>query len=292
MMGGKQAGAMVLAAICLTLAVCSETIAAENRTLGDVADLLRIDSPGYLETSLYAGGFVSQDYAQIQQGFQLEQSVNDYFGIFCRVAAFQIFQNHMDAGKIFVKDHDGDVAQFVRLTLPSGELYFGRFQAGLDLSIAPTTSLLLSGGADAGDDSNPLIEADLSSWLFTHSLHPLLFSVASIFTIDDRNTSASLSLDTVARSNERWLMMVGAGGAIFDSATISGVGRSKDINEGEPIPLLLKFRGGERTMGGQGGVDFNGIYRPWQTTLGIQLGYGTSGYYAEIAIIKQLAFLE
>jgi len=267
-------------------------MAGESRLLGDLSDLFRIEAPKYLDATFDSGTFLSSDYAQIQEGFQLEQSINEYFGIFGRVTAYQIFENHLDEGKVLVQDNDGDVSAFLPLSTPSAQLFFGRFQAGFDFYLTPDTSLQFSGGSDAGDDSSPLIEADLTTWLFVHRLHPLQLSVASLYTFQQRNTTSSISLDTVARSTADWLLMAGASGAIFNSSFVSGVGRTAQIPEGEPIPLMVKIGGGGASLGGLGGVDFNAVYRPWQSTLGIQFGYGTSGYYGEIALSKQLGFLD
>lgn len=267
-------------------------MAGDGHLLGDISDLLRIESPKYLEATLDSGTFVSGDYAQIQEGFQLEQSINEYFGIFLRATAFQIFQNQIDQGRVLVQDPDGDVSLLFPLSTPSSQLFFGRFQAGFDFYLTPDTSLQFSGGSDAGDDSSPLIEADLTTWLFVHRRHPIQLSLASLYAFQQRNTSSSISIDTVVRSTANWLLMAGTAGSIFNSSFVSGVGSTPQIPEGEPTPLMVKIGSGQGSLGGQGGADFNAVYRPWQSALGIQFGYGTSGYYGEIAISKQLGFLD
>ena len=87
--------------------------------------------------------------------------------------------------------------------------------------------------------------------------------------------------------------MAGVGGAIFNSSFVSGVnGHTTSLPEGEPLPVTVTVRSGAGSLGGQGGVDLNAVYRPWQTALGIQMGYGTSGIYGEIALSKQIGFLD
>src|SRR5271165_2037987 len=90
------------AAIGFLLAASGVTMAGESRLLGDLSDLFRIEAPKYLDATFDSGTFLSSDYAQIQEGFQLEQSINEYFGIFGRVTAYQIFENHLDEGKVLV----------------------------------------------------------------------------------------------------------------------------------------------------------------------------------------------
>jgi len=292
---GWRLSIAIAAAIGLVFATSGVSKAGDNRLLGDISDYFRMETPGYLESTFDTGTFVTEDYAQIQEGFQLEQSINQYFGIFCRVAAFQIFQNHIDNGTILVHDRpsDADISQLFPLVSPSAQLFFGRFQAGFDFYLTTDTTLQLSGGSDAGDDTSPLIEADLSTWLLVHSLRPLQLSLGSLYTFQDENSSSSISIDTVARSTASWLLMVGAGGAIFNSSFVSGVGtRRTNIPEGEPRPFVVTVGNSGQSLGGQGGLDLNALYRPWQSTIGIQVGYGTSGIYGEIAISKQLGFLD
>jgi hypothetical protein len=283
----------LVGAVGLLLSISTVSSAGSNRILDSMSDFFRAESPGYLQATFDTGTFVTEDYAQIQQGFQLEQSVNEYLGVVCRVGAFQIFQNHINSGTILLQDADKDLSVLFPLGSPSAQLFFGRFQAGLNFYLTSDTNLQLSGGSDVGDDSSPLVEADLNSWLFVHSLHPLQLSLSSIYTFQDNNSSNSISVDTVARSTASWLLMAGVGGAIFNSSFVSGVnGRTTSLPEGEPQPVTVTVSSGAGSLGGQGGVDLNAIYRPWQSALGIQMGYGTSGIYGEIALSKQIGFLD
>jgi hypothetical protein len=255
-----------------------------------------MEPSGYLQSTLYTGSFVGENYAQISEGFQLEQSINQYVGVFCRLTAFQIFQNQTSSGTVAIADSDGEISGFLPLVSPSAQLFFGRFQGGLDFYLTPTTNLQLSGGSDAGSDSSPLFEADFSSWLFVHRLHPLQLSVSSIFTFQNQSTSNSINLETLVRSTENWMFMAGVGGAIFNSSFISGANTTTILkNEGEGAngkPFMIKVGGAGSSLDGQGGVDVDAYYRPLQSGVGIQMGYGTTGVYGEIALSMQINLID
>src|ERR1039458_7282409 len=46
-------------------------------------------SPQVLDAVLFGGGFGSQDYGAVQEGFQLQQTITPYIGIVGRVTGYQ-----------------------------------------------------------------------------------------------------------------------------------------------------------------------------------------------------------
>ena len=86
-----------------------------------------------------------------------------------------------------------------------------------------------------GDSSAAVIQGDFSSWLFTHTHHPLNFSFSASHDYENQVTSSEIDLRMVAFSTANYLGTFGGGGAI--------------------IPR----RSNQQRWGGQGGPDL-GIY--------------------------------
>jgi hypothetical protein len=212
----------------------------------------QLERPGYLDATFFGGGFVSEDYGATDEGIQVEQSITQYIGVFGRATAYQLFLNH------------GQTSPLNPSSKTTSGLNFGRFQGGLDFTIYPGTSLFVSGGGSAGDAGGSLIEGDFSSWLWPHSRHPLNFSFSSLHTFQNGVTSSAIDFQWALKSTENWLLMGGAGGAIFG---------------GGIIPSGLD---------GQGGPDLGAYYRPWRAGFSLQAGYGASGNYGQFTIYKQL----
>ena len=216
----------------------------------------QFEEPGYLQATLFGGGFVSDHYGATDEGVQLEQSVTQYIGVFGRATGYQLYLNH------------GETSPLNPTSAHSSGLNFGRFQGGLDFTLYPGTNLFVSGGGAAGDADSTLIEGDFTSWLMPHSRHPLNFSFSSLHTFQNGVTSSEIDLQCAIKSTENWLLLGGAGGAIFGGGIIPG------------------------SLEGQGGPDFGAYYRPWKAGFSVQAGYGDAKNYAQLTIYKQLGWAE
>src|SRR5690348_11878501 len=141
-----------------------------------------LQKPEVLDAVLYGGGFGSPKYGAIQEGFQLEQSVTPYFGIVGRVTGYQLWVgDNFDDPLAPGKGH-------------TGQLNFGRLQAGGEFALYPGTRLFVLGGGDVGASHAAVIEGDLSSWLLTHSRHPVNFSFSANHDYQNHVTSSEIDL--------------------------------------------------------------------------------------------------
>jgi hypothetical protein len=214
-----------------------------------------LQKPEVLDLILYGGGFGSPKYGSIQEGLQLEQSITPYFGVVGRVTGYQVW----------IGDH------FQNPLIPEGahrgQLNFARLEAGGELAVYPGTRLFILGGGDAGDSHAGVIEGDLSSWILTHSHHPLNFSFSANHDFQNHVTSAEIDLRMVALSTEKYLFTAGGGGAIYQGGAIS-------------------------SAAGQGGPDLGIYFRRWGLGIDVQAGYGSANGFGQLSFIKQLDFVE
>jgi hypothetical protein len=215
----------------------------------------RFQRPEVLDLILYGGGFGSPKYGTIQEGLQLEQTVTPYFGLVGRVTGYQLwvgdnFANPLAPGK----QH-------------SARLNFARLEGGGEFALFPGTRLFVLGGGDAGDSHAAVIEGDLSSWIFSHSQHPLNFSLSANHDYENHVTSAEIDLRMVAWSSETFLFTAGGGGAIYQGGLIS-------------------------SAAGQGGPDLGIYLRRWGFGIDVQAGYGNVDGYGQVSFIKQFDFPE
>ena len=212
--------------------------------------------PQALDAILFGGGFGSQDYGAAQEGFQLEQTVTPYVGVVGRITGYQLW----------IGDHFNNPlapATFKH----QARLNFARLQGGVELTLYPGTTLFLLGGGDVGDSSAAVIEGDYSSWLFTHTHHPINFSFSASHDYENQVTSSEIDLRMVAFSTAKYLGTFGAGGAIYQGGQIS-------------------------SAGGQGGPDLGIYFRKWGFGVDVQGGYGTAGGFGQLSFIKQFDFVE
>ncbi|SRR5579875_592649 len=214
-----------------------------------------LKEPGNFQLVLYSGGYVSDQSGVTQEGFQIEQSVTRYIGIFGRATGYQLYVGH------------GFSNPLDPTTGPSSRYNFGRFQGGLDFAILPSTHFYISGGHDAGDSHSSLVEGDLNSWLFAYSRFPLNFSFSSLHTWENGVTATEIDLRTVAMSTEKFLLLAGAGGAFWTGGITNG-------------------------SAGQGGPDLTVLYRPWQLGFMTQFGYGTAKQFGTISMFRQFSWSE
>jgi hypothetical protein len=214
-----------------------------------------LQSPGQLQATAFGGGFGSDKYGVAQQGGQVEQSITPYIGAFGRATGYQLWIGH---------GFDSPLAP------GSGNhprLNFGRFQGGVDFTLMSGTHLYISGGKDVGDSHANVVEGDFSSWLMLHSKHPLNGSFSAIHDYENGVTSTEIDLQTILLSTEKYMVLGGAGGALYNGGFLAD-------------------------MQGQGGPDLGIYYRPWQMGVNAQAGYGSAHQYGQISMYKQLGWLE
>ena len=228
------------------------------------AQLLQNLYPGFLEPAnpqvldaiLFGGGFGSQDYGAVQEGLQLQQTVTPYFGVVGRITGYQLW----------IGDHFNNPLAPATFT-HQARLNFARLQAGGEFALYPGTTLYLLGGGDVGDSHAATIEGDFSSWLFTHTHHPLNFSFSASHDFENHVTSSEIDLRMVAFSTANYLGTFGGGGAIYQGGQIT-------------------------SAGGQGGPDLGIYFREWGFGVDVQGGYGTAGGFGQLSFIKQFDFVE
>src|SRR5271167_800778 len=104
-------------------------------------------NPQILDAFLFGGGFGSQDYGAIQEGLQLHQTVNPYFGVVGRVTGYQLW----------IGDHFNNPLAPATF-LHQVRLNFARLQIGGEFALYPGTILTLLGGGDVGSSHAATIE--------------------------------------------------------------------------------------------------------------------------------------
>lgn len=249
---GKLRATAVGLALCALMIAAFPTSSHAQYSLADAyPDFFKIPDQGRLSLLGFGGGYVSDKYATTQEGFQLEQSITKYIGVFGRVTGYQLwigggFDSPLNTG-------EGHQAR----------LNFGRGQAGFDLSLWPGTHFFISAGRDFGDSHAVVVEGDGSSWWMLHSLHPINFSFSAVHDYQNGVTSTEVDFQTILKSTEKYLIMAGGGGAFYMGGFISGTD-------------------------GQGGPDLSFYYRPWQMGLSGQAGYGSAHQYGQLTIYKEL----
>ena len=215
----------------------------------------RFQRPEVFDLILYGGGFGSPKYGTIQEGVQLEQTLTSYFGLVGRITGYQLW----------VGDNFDD--PLAPRTGHQGRLNFARLQGGGEFALYPGTRLFVLGGGDVGDSHAAVIEGDLSSWLWSHSRHPLNFSFSANHNYQNHVTSAEIDLRMVALSTENYLFTAGGGGAIYQGGVIDNAA-------------------------GQGGPDLGVYFRRWGFGVDVQAGYGNANGYGQLSFIKQFDFPE
>lgn len=248
--------ARLMVSACLAIALFSIPAPARAQFFSNIyPNFFQLQQPGRLDVLLFGGGYVSDKDGDLQQGFQVEQSVTSYVGVFGRMSGYQLWIGH------------GFDSPLAPGSGPSARLNFGRAQGGIDFMLYPGTHLFVSGGKDFGDSNADIFEADLSSWLFLHSRHPLNFASSTIYDSENGVTSTSFDVQDIVRSTESYMVLLGGGGAMYNGGFLSG-------------------------SQGQGGPDLGFYYRPWRAGIAIQAGYGSAHQYGQLSMYKTLSFLE
>lgn len=257
-MASPQNTLLSLARVGLLVLVC--TIGWSGSACAQLEDLypgfFSLANPQVLDAILFGGGFGSEQYGSLQEGFQLQQTITPYFGAVGRITGYQLW----------IGDH------FNNPLAPAtfrhrGQLNFARLQAGGEFALYPGTTLYLLGGGDVGDSHAASVEGDWSSWLFAHTHHPLNFSFSANHDFENQVTSAEVDFRLVAISTAKYLFTAGGGGAIYQGGQIT-------------------------SAGGQGGPDLGVYFRRWGFGIDVQAGYGTAGGFGQLSFIKQFDFVE
>lgn len=277
----RRAGLARVAAVALVLAL-AVTGRANAQLANLYPDFWSVASPGVLQATPFAGGYASDHYGTTQEGFQLEQSLSPYVGVFGRATTYQLY----------VKGNQ--LSPFAPTSGHKPQYYFGRFQGGLDFTLYPGTNFYLSGGHDAGDSHSSLIEGDFSSWLCPHSRHPLNISFSSIHTFENGVTSSEIDFQWILRSTANWIFLGGAGGAIYAGGSSPASGQLFCKHLGQFNQQCFVGPPGSRSIpiNGEGGPDLGIYYRPWRIGLSAQFGYGAANNYGQLSIYKQLGWFE
>ncbi len=214
-----------------------------------------LQTPGLIQMTAFGGGYASDKYGVLQEGTQVEQSITPYVGVFGRATGYQLW-----IGSGFESPLAPGSGNFPRLN-------FGRFQGGLDFTLFPGTHLYVSAGHDVADSDATIVEGDFSSWLCLHSLHPLNASFSSMHDFQNGVTSTEFDLRAIVFSAEKYMILAGVGGAMYNGGFLSATQ-------------------------GQGGPDLGVYYRPWQLGVSAQAGYGNAQQYGQLSMYKQLSWLE
>jgi len=213
------------------------------------------DDPEHLDLTLFGGGFASDQYGTTQEGFQLEQSVTQSIGVVGRFTGYQLF----------VKSAFGN--PIAPANANHSRYDFGRLQGGVSLTPFDGTNLYILGGGDVGDSNAATVEGDLTSWFFLQRRHPLNLAISSIYDTQNQIDSSEIDLRSVIYSNEKMMLMAGAGGAIYAGGFVHG-------------------------LEGQGGGIFGIFFPSWKLGFDAQAGYGSARQYGQVSIVKQFRFTE
>jgi hypothetical protein len=239
--------------VVLLATFASVTVVNSSLAHGDSV-LSQVINPAQLSLTLFAAGYGSDKYGTTHEGFELEQSVTRQLGLIARASTYQIYQG----------------TGFDSPLLPASKSSprdFGRFQGGIDLTPLPGVSLALLGGEDVGDSHAPVVEGDFSSWILSHSLHPINFSFSGSHFYENEVTSGRIDLRVITLSTADLMLLGGLGGAIWGGGS---VGNAK----------------------GQGGLDISVFVRRWHLSIDLQTGYGSSHAYGLLNFSRQFHWNE
>lgn len=212
-------------------------------------------NPEKFMATVFGGGFISDKYGVTQEGFQLEQTITPYLGVVGRVTGYQIYM-----GQGFANPFNPNPT-----SSGSSRYNFGRFQGGFDFTILPLTHLYILGGADGGDSHNGVLEGDISSWMLTHTYHPVNMLISGVHSWQNGVTSGSFDLRAVVASTENYMFLAGGGGSFYG---------------GSFVPNIQ----------GQGGPDFGVFFRRWALGVDAQAGYGTAHQYGQLTLYRNFSW--
>jgi hypothetical protein len=218
----------------------------------DLSPWLKLETPGHFTLRIFGAGYGAEKYAATHQGFELTQSVTRDVAVIARVSAYQILKGTGFDNPLEPSPH-------------SAIRNFGRLEGGFGVTPIQGTSFALLGGEDFGDSDALVFENNFSSWLWLQSRHPLNLAYSSSHYFENGVTNGLIDLRTVALSTGRWMLLLGAGGAIWGGGA---VGQAK----------------------GQGGPDVGLFIRQWHTGIDLQVGYGSSRTYGTLSITRSFSW--
>ncbi len=215
----------------------------------DQLDRLVTPAQPQLTVTLFGGGMAAEDYFLTDEGFQLEQSLTQGIGLVGRLTGYQLWIEQNATSPLAPSKN------------AVNRLNFGRAEAGFDLSPWQGFNFVMLGGHDFGDSDAWIIEADISMWFAQTSAHPINLFVAPVHDFQNGVTSSEIDVRVVAWQNPEWMLLLGAGGAVYGGGFISG-------------------------LEGQGGGIVGVFNRVWQAGGDLQVGGGTPGVYGLLTLYK------
>jgi hypothetical protein len=253
----------ILAVLCVTgfsivsaaQAQSAAGLSSSKTVQSPYSDFFQLAHPSEFSLTGFAGGFRSDKYATVDEGFQVEQRITNYVGIVGRATGYQLF-----IGQGFDNPLDPGTGHRARFN-------FVRLEGGLDFSPYPLTHFFFFGGSDLGDSSAGVIEGDFSSWLSVYSKHPVNTAFSASYDSQNGVTNSEIDLRMVALSGESYLILLGGSGSVYGGGFVNG-------------------------LQGQGGPGFGAYYTPWLTGIDLQAGYGTSGVFGQISVFRSLTWRE
>lgn len=218
-------------------------------------DFLDLVSPPRLGLTLFAGGYGNEQYGSMHEGFELQQSVTRLFSLVARISVCQVYKG--------VGGYDSP------LTPDSGAAVhnFGRFLAGVDFTPFEGSSFVMLGGADVGDANAPVIEGDISQWLWTHTLYPINVSLVGTHYYNNGVTAGLYDVRAIVGSTANLLLLLGVGGAAWGGGT---------------LPAAKAH----------GGLDVGIFLRSWRLNIDVQTGYGSSQTYGIVNFSRRFGWDE
>jgi hypothetical protein len=220
----------------------------------DIARFFELETPEHLSLRLFLAGYGAEKYGATHEGFELSQTITHEVSFVGRAIAYQIYQGTGFDSPLVPSPH-------------SAPRDFGRFEGGLSLTPFQGTTFAFLGGEDVGDSDAPMFENDFSSWIRLQSQHPVNLAYSTSHYFGNGVTNGLIDLRTVAFSTGRWMMLIGAGGAIWGGGT---VGQAK----------------------GQGGPDVGLFFRKWHLSVDLQAGYGSSRTYGTLSMSRTFGWDE
>jgi hypothetical protein len=220
----------------------------------DLSQWLNLERPGHFSLRAFGSGYGSEKYGTTHEGFEVTQSVTHNISAIVRLSAYQIYKGTGFDSPLNPSPH-------------SPTRNFGRFEGGLSLTPIQGTSFAVLGGEDVGDSDAPVFESDFSSWLWFQRRHPFNLAYSSSHYFENGVTNGLIDLRTVALSTGRWMLLLGAGGAIWGGGS---VGQAK----------------------GQGGPDVGIFIRQWHASVDLQAGYGSSRTYGTVSVTRSFGWDE
>ena len=231
----------------LAIAILAIAFLCEAPPSNAATDFFDLANPQRLSLTLFASGYGSEKYGTTHGGFQLEQTLTRYLSIAASVSAYQVYQG---------TGFDSPLAPASR----SATRNFGRFEGGLDFTPIEGTSLLVMGGHDVGDSHAPVIDSQFSSWLIPHSLHPLNVSFTAAHYYNNGVTSGTLDFRGVLLSTGSFILLGGAGSAIWGGGSAANAKAQAGPDLGifvRDLHLRINFQGGYGSSRTYGLVSFS-----------------------------------